>query len=461
MIMVESLILTGVASAALLGGMQLIRLASRIGAGTVMDFGRDVRKGRKKKHKPLEIEGDKTFIGVCPNNTDVYVPNEAKHIFVCGTTGSGKTVALSNFINSGIVYDYPMLIVDGKGDIGENSILDIVDKMSQYRRVYVINLNDPARSDKYNPFKNTSATTVKDMLMSMSDWSEEHYMLNVDRYLQRLISLLEKSDIAISLQTIVENMSSENFLLLSARLEKEKIITKTDNISNIELIKSCENIVEGSFARFSTIIESDLGTIFDESGVDILTAIKEKAIILFILNPLTYPKISPLIGNLAIIDSKKAIGALYGAGIKRTFFIFDEINVYADKELINLVNKSRSANVTSILATQSLSDLDEAAGEYFKEQIIENCNNYIVLRQNSDVNAEKFASIIGTRNSMDITYQIKSESGHTSDTGLGSMKNTREFLYHPDEIKILRTGEAIFLSKDNGYHSKVDINKPI
>ena len=441
--------------------IEMLGLINTISTKDVMDFGRDVTAGKKKQKKQPDIEGEKTFIGRNPNKKDVFIPNNAKHVFVCGTTGSGKTVALSNFIKSGIVNDYPMLIIDGKGDIGNNSILDIVNALKENKKVYIINLNNPETSDKYNPFKNTSPTKIKDMLMSMTEWSEDFYKLNVDRYLQRLISLLRKAKIEISFKSIVENMSAENFLLLSASLEKDGIIKKQDNISNIEMIENSGKAVEGSYARFSTIFESELGTIFDETGIDILTAIKEKAIILFILNPLTYPEISPLIGNLIILDSKKAVSGLFGGEIKRTFFIFDEINVYASKQLLNLVNKSRSANVTSILATQSLSDLDEAAGIYFKEQIIENCNNYLILRQNSDINAEKFSAIIGTRNSMDITYQIKSDKNITSDTGLGSMRNTREFLYHPDDIKNLKTGEAIFVSKDNGYNSKVIINKPV
>jgi len=41
--------------------------------------------------------------------------------------------------------------------------------------------------------------------------------------------------------------------------------------------------------------------------------------------------------------------------------------------------------------------IDFAVNEVYKEQIIENCNNYIILRQNSGVNADYWANIIGTR----------------------------------------------------------------
>ena len=68
---------------------------------------------------------------------------------------------------------------------------------------------------------------------------------------------------------------------------------------------------------------------------------------------------SPLFGRLVLTDGKKATSKLFGPD-RRTFFIFDEINVYASSALLDLVNKSRSANVTCISATQSLSDLDFA-----------------------------------------------------------------------------------------------------
>ena len=62
---------------------------------------------------------------------------------------------------------------------------------------------------------------------------------------------------------------------------------------------------------------------------------------------------------------------------------------------------------------------------------------------------------------MDVTYQLQQNSNFsTSDTGLGSARRVREFLYHPDEIKGLKTGKGIFMSKDNNLHCLLDIHKP-
>ena len=138
----------------------------------------------------------------------------------------------------------------------------------------------------------------------------------------------------------------------------------------------------------------------------------------------------------------------------------DEINVYASPTLIDLINKSRSAGVTCIPATQSLADLEYIAGEAFKYQLIENCNNYIIMRQNSAKSAEEWANIIGTKQTMEVTYQIQQQGQISSSTGTGSVKRVREYKYHPDDIKGLRTGEAVYLSKDEDVTAKIKVNMP-
>lgn len=391
----------------------------------------------------------------------IYSPDNAKHIFICGTTGSGKTVALSNYMRNCMKKDFPMLIIDGKGDTGKGSILDILTQLNKHyrKKIYCINLTNPSLSDTYNPFYNTSPTVAKDMLVNMTDWSEEHYKVNAERYLQRLISLMNKAEIPLSFQSIVKFMELDNFTLLSTQLVKEKQISKERHLENLEIAKTSGKVAENSIARFSTIAESELGEIFSDTGIDIATALKEKAIILFILNPLIYPELSPAFGRLVLIDSKKAISQRFNSR-NRTFFLFDEINVYASKTLIDLVNKSRSATVTCVLSTQSLSDLASAEDEDFTQQIIENCNNYLVLRQNSAVNSENWANILGTRQTMEVTYQLQQKGLDTTQTGFGSARRVREYLYHPDEIKQLQTGNGIFLSRDEYFHSKLRIYKP-
>lgn len=426
----------------------------------LFNFRRDFKRVKHKMKQKNLNETNSVLLGY-NGRKPIYSPDNAKHIFICGTTGSGKTVALSNYMRNCMKKDFPMLIIDGKGDTGKGSILDILTQLNKHyrKKIYCINLTNPSLSDTYNPFYNTSPTVAKDMLVNMTDWSEEHYKVNAERYLQRLISLMNKAEIPLSFQSIVKFMELDNFTLLSTQLVKEKQISKERHLENLEIAKTSGKVAENSIARFSTIAESELGEIFSDTGIDIATALRENAIILFILNPLIYPELSPAFGRLVLIDSKKAISQRFNSR-NRTFFLFDEINVYASKTLIDLVNKSRSANVTCVLSTQSLSDLASAEDEDFTQQIIENCNNYLVLRQNSAVNSENWANILGTRQTMEVTYQLQQKGLDTTQTGFGSARRVREYLYHPDEIKQLQTGNGIFLSRDEYFHSKLRIYKP-
>ena len=430
----------------------------------IFNFQRELKQMRRSRKKPKPIKQSRppegTFIGL-NGRQGIYIPDNAKHVLVCGTTGSGKTVALSNFINNAIVNGLPTFIIDGKGDMGEGSLLDIVQRLNQGRRkLYVINLSDSASSDRYNPFLGASSAMATDMLINMTDWSEEHYKLNAERYIQRITQLMELAKIPFSFGRIIACMKPNRFTDMSNYLLKEGLISKEEHIDNLELLKGSGKVAQSSVARFSTIAESQAGKILADDGINIAQALKENAIILFILNPMVYPVLSPAFGRLVLIDSKIAIGELFQSKIPRTFFIMDEISSYATTALTDLVNKSRSANVTCVLATQSLSDLDFAVNESYKEQIIENCNNYLVLRQNSGTNADYWADIIGTSATIEVTYQLQQHGLDTSETGYGSARRVREYLYHPDDIKVLQAGKGIFLSRDSNTHCRVNIYKP-
>jgi len=65
-----------------------------------------------------------------------------------------------------------------------------------------------------------------------------------------------------------------------------------------------------------------------------------------------------------------------------------------------------------------------------------------------------------TKPTMNATYQIKGSGGNFESTELGSLRRTREFIYHPDDIKKLSTGNAIYMSRDTDFHTKLNIHKP-
>ena len=421
----------------------------------------EITKGQKTtKDKEQKQEQDKasTYIGLNKSKRKVYIADNAKHVFVAGTTGSGKTVLLSNFIKSACFKNYGMLIIDGKGDVGEGSLLEIAEKFcAEYKRaLYVINMNSPRQSAKYNPFVNANATIIKDMLINMTDWSEEHYKVNTERYIQLLARLLILDGKIISFSVIIEHLQINKIHELLKRLVEDNKITKEEHLKYKKIFEDGSKIIEGAAARFATIQEGEVGQIFDSEGIDIYKALKEKAVVLFILNPLLYPETSKALGRLVLIDAKKAVSKMFNSSSERKIFILDEFNAYCSDVAVDLINKSRSASVTCIPAVQSLADLELAGNDKLKTQVLENCNNYVVMRQNAFNSAEEWARTIGTRETLEMTYKVD----QLESTKTGSAKSVREFLVHPDEIKSLQTGEAIFVSKDTGKVERIKVNKP-
>ena len=215
----------------------------------LFNFRRDFKRVKHKMKQKNLNESNSTLLGH-NSRKPIFSPDNAKHVFICGTTGSGKTVALSNYMHNCMKKDFPMLIVDGKGDTGKGSILDVLTQLNKQcnKKIYRINLTNPSLSDTYNPFLNTSPTVAKDMLINMTDWSEEHYKVNAERYLQRLILLLNKAEVPLSFRTIVKNMELDKFSALSMQLVKEKRISKEKHLENLEISKTSGKIAENSIA---------------------------------------------------------------------------------------------------------------------------------------------------------------------------------------------------------------------
>lgn len=239
-----------------------------------------------------------TLIGHTRLGKEVYFSDYARHLMTSGTTGAGKSVTISNPIKHAIENKIGLLLIDGKGDTGEGSLLEITKTFCEkYNRpLYVVDMNAPENSEKYNPLKGASETVAKDMLINMTDWSEEHYKANAERYIQRLIKLMNLAEIPLSFHSVIQNMTVDKFECLSAVLQKGGVITKEQYLENIELSKACGKIAEQAAARFAVIAESEMGQIFDENGVDVYTALQEGAAVIFILNPLLYPEITAAMG---------------------------------------------------------------------------------------------------------------------------------------------------------------------
>ena len=103
-----------------------------------------------------------------------------------------------------------------------------------------------------------------------------------------------------------------------------------------------------------------------------------------------------------------------------------------------------------LFGTQGLADLTKIDKSFMEK--ITNCANTIIChRLNNHANAELVAQWVGTKNGFAVTAQINVTEG---DSGVGTVRETRGFIIHPDFIKQeLDPGEAFYITKVDGFKS--------
>ncbi len=360
------------------------------------------------------------------------------HTLAIGTTGSGKTTALANFVESSIIRRWPLFYVDGKGDLAFAKSIEAFAK-SHNTPFYLFSM--VGESVKYNPISFGGFTSKKDRIIELREWSEDHYRKLAEGYLQTVFKILERANINVNLCTLSRYLELPALYQLARELKDPALKFEIDSLENKR--KDIESLI----AEIQNIANSEIGHLFDCNDDNVLTlekALHENAVVYFCLQPLAFPAYASTLGKLIINDLKSLIASQLKNQIKKNIFtIFDEFSVFAGDQIINLINQGRGAGVHAILATQSLSDIERKGEKGLLGQVLNNTNNYIIQRQNYPDDAEILASIIGTTNQFTITSQIAPKGS----TGAGSIRETKEFIIHPDKIKRLDRGEAIFVNK--------------
>ncbi len=392
----------------------------------------------------------KAFFGFeYKSNKPLSITLDDGHILAVGTTGSGKTATLTNLIEQAIEWLHFTIIVDGKGDKTLFSLYDSAKKLAKKynRKIYIVSQGD-TETDYINPFKNCDSTQIKDMLISLSEWSEEHYKSNASRFWQSLAELMILNHKKISISTIINHSNKKSYISLVNNLANEELITKEDSKRYLKIYDLSSEIALASISRFATLVEGSGGNIFKDDGVDLIDIYNENAIVVFLIDKFKFPEFAKNLGEIILLDIKKLISKLMknknNIKTKKFLLILDEVGVYASEKILDILNKARVTNNQTVISTQSLSDLDDVTPN-FKSQVIDNCNSYLILRNNDPDNAELLSGIIGTKKKNFTTYQTNTEL--TYSTGVGTFKVVDEYIINPNDIKKMKKLTGIFYSK--------------
>ena len=448
-----------------------------------------VKKATQARVNPTEAQvGPRSggLIGVDKTSGEEVVLSDEDantHTLVLGTTGSGKTVTVLNLVESAIDRALPVIIIDGKGDQA------LARKVIDYGRAkgrpgYLFALS--GESCRYNPLASGGYSAKKDRIIELREWSEDHYRKLAEGYMQTVFKVLEAVGIKTDLVTVAGHMSTGGLQTLIRKHVDRLGEARAQALSDeVEAQKPAEAHVESLRAEIRNLAWSEVGHLFavasdgpgearggddGSSGsstaekpgsavLELSRAIEERAVVYVCLPSLQFPALADIIGKLVINDLKAVAHeqlAKPEAARRPIYTVFDEFSVFAGEQVLNVINMGRSAGLHAVLATQSVADIGRAVPmtpDHFIRQVFASCNNYLIQRLNAPEDAVVVAELIGTKASFSHTAQI----GEAGSTGWGSVRRTRSFQVHPDQIKQLKRGEAVFVNKTKGTLNRLQV----
>lgn len=378
-----------------------------------------------------------------------------KHQAYIGTTGSGKTEGgLMGNIEWCVNNRVGAVVVDGKGDS------ELARMVTQYaerhgRKAYLLDAAEPARSNcVYHPFMFGDYTSQADKLTTLRVWSVEsiHYQKLNEGYAQMVFRVLTECGCCTDLISVAGSLDIKKLLAL-VRGKRKKMKGAQELMDIISSQRAAEPHIAGIRSELQNIAQSALASLFDtrtaetsgKSLLDVHTARKEGAIVYFALPSLHYPERAAALGRLITNDLKVTAAAM------RTpwTLAFDEFGTFAGPQITNLINMGRSFGIRAVISMQSLADISRGApdaGAAFVDQLLGSINSYFVHRLNAPADAELISSLAGTE--QHVAYTAQTIGGQP--TGAASARLTKEFKFHPDQLKQLRVGEAIYINKNSG-----------
>ena len=397
----------------------------------------EIRKDEEKKHHNSS------------SSDKVLDMKSRAHLFAIGTTGSGKTANILKYVENAIKNGQPTIIVDGKGGTKDHDLATVSQKLAEKydRKVYLINQSDLSNTDSYNPFSELSATEVKDMLVSMSEWESDHYKNLASRYWQIMLSIMIGNGITPTFENIILFSEPAKFLELLDEMKKAGLIAderylKAVNIANSEAGKQAEI----SISRSAVVFEGDGSKLFgDRTGFNMRTAFEENAVVIVLLNEFSYKDFARSTGQLVLEDIKSLISRLLSGEYveKDTLLVLEELGVYVNDGIEGLLNRSRSAGVKTIVSMQTTADVDKVNSDLTR-QIIGNCNDFMIMRVTDQESAETMAKLIGTEKNIQKTSRTSEGVG----TGESSNKLVDQFRISPNEIKNFPSLFGIYYTKN-------------
>jgi len=407
-----------------------------------------------------EATGTKAYLGSnLQTKEPLYLTDAMRqmHTHCVGSTGVGKTESVMlPLLRHDIENGKGAIVIDAKGDLELLAKIRHYVKKAERKDFYYFSLTYPEISCTYNPLLRGSASELKDKLVSATEWREEFYKKKAEEALLTLLRPMVELGRKVKFRDLYYLMTDSGNL----RTFKDTV-GEGPMYHDLQVMENHfgdnHKFLSGIIADLGLITKSEFGPLVDvdESQIDLRRAYINNEIVYFSLSTQAYEETAKRFGRLVLQDIKTVSNEIQTkmSGDKRHFFsvFIDEFASFTYESFLELLNKGRGAGLAITLLHQSLGDLATKRTTY-QQQILENTNIKIIMRQDDPYSIEKFAKIGGAKRTMVSTYQTEERVLGTGLTGVGSLREGQTFRIDPDLVRKLGRGEAIVVSKAPAFH---------
>ncbi|OGW81663.1 MAG: hypothetical protein A3G33_08390 [Omnitrophica bacterium RIFCSPLOWO2_12_FULL_44_17] len=421
------------------------------------------------RRQRLKSDYHKIYLGYGLNRgKPLYLTNDQRqmHCEVVGSTGTGKTESvLLPMLAHDLAHGKGAIIIDGKGDLDlRNKIQYIVHKKEREDDFYFFSLSHPEKSNTYNPLYRGNATELKDKLINSMAWSEEFYRRMAEQAALTLLNAIVSTGKTTRFRELLGYLTDINALKQLSTETKDPVL-KEDIGKMVSGFKDNHKFLAGLMSDLFLSSRSEFSNLLDtdEPEIDLLSIYENNQICYFALDLQKYADTSRRLGRMIIQDIRSVSSHIQGhiTSFNRHFFpvYIDDASSFLELNFIDFLNKCRASGFAVTILHQSPGDLVYRGVPTFAQQVIENTNIKIILRQDDPYSVEKFTRIAGTRRTMISTYQTREEILGKGLTGAGSVREGQTFRIEPDLIRALKVGEAAVIWKNPSLlteHVKLD-----
>ncbi len=422
------------------------------------------------------------------SNGQLFLPSElmSRHCLGVAATGSGKSNFLNLILKQQMMRGGGVIHIDGKNNKDAiREFLTLAKMHHRWQDVRIINIDDAAHSNTYNPLLRGDAEeiTTRLMLLMGSGGKETYFRSQAGKAVGAIVGLLKDMGLPFTFSDLNAVFSSESllrYLLKEGPKESESYskfriffdqLHEDDKRTGMRVLNS--KVFQHTFGDLTGKIASydrgEAGKVLNAYNpeVDLLQAIKENQLVYIGLPMLAKAEVATDFAKILLSDLRTAVGQLQNIAPEErpnpTFLVLmDEFSSYAMSTLAPLFEQARSANISLfpfIQTISSLSDKDRGLSMDFAYKILGNTYSKISFGLKDPESAETMSKMAGQALkefvSQSYSENIGFASGNqdasmllTSDRGRGYSKSTRveyDAVARPEDFTNLKTGEAIYM----------------